>query len=205
MKLYDTRFSGNCYKVRLILNQIGQAYEHFDIDIFEGESRTPDFLKKNPNGRVPVLELDNGLCLAESNAILFYLAEGTPLLPAERLERAEMLQWMFFEQYNHEPNIAVARALTLFAPATEENTSVIKEKQEKGYDALDVMEGHLKAREYIAGANYSIADIALYAYTHVAHEGGFDMTRFENIRGWLERVKDQPDHISISHGYAAAS
>lgn len=116
-----------------------------------------------------------------------------------------MLQWMFFEQYNHEPNIAVARALTLFAPATEENAAVIKEKQEKGYDALDVMEGHLKAREYIAGANYSIADIALYAYTHVAQEGGFDMTRFENIRGWLERVKDQPDHISISHGYAAAS
>lgn len=196
-RLYDSQVSGNCYKVRLILALLGLACDTVEMDIFAGETRTASFLARNPNGRVPVLELDDGSCLAESNAILFFLAEGTRFMPANRLARARVMQWMFFEQYNHEPNIAVARALSLFAPPDKRNLELIKEKQVKGYAALDVMERHLAANDYFVDNQYSIADMALFAYTHIAQEGGFDLTKFRYVRAWIEGVEAQPGHIAM--------
>jgi glutathione S-transferase len=201
MRLYDFLPSGNGYKVRLLLTQLGIPFERIEINILAGETRMPEFLAKNRNGRIPVLELEDGTFLAESNAIVFYLADGTPLLPADRLERARVLQWMFFEQYSHEPYIAVARAwLHVFGTMDEERTRQLPQKQKLGYDALAVMEGHLAERDFFVGRDYSIADIALYAYTHVADEGGFDLARFPALRAWLERVRSQPGHIPITQG-----
>lgn len=197
IRLYDSPVSGNCYKVRLILALLGVTCERVEMDIFAGETRTPSFLARNPNGRVPVLELDDGSCLAESNAILFFLAEETRFMPACRLARARVMQWMFFEQYDHEPAIAVARALSLFAPPDDRNLELIMEKQVKGNAALDVMERHLAANDYFVDTQYSIADIALFAYTHIAHEGGFDLTKFRYIRAWIERVEAQQGHIAM--------
>ena len=192
LTLYDYLPSGNGYKVRLLLSQLGRPFRLVEKDILEGETRTPEFLAMNPNGRIPVLELEDGRRLAESGAILFYLADGTPFLPDDGFTRAEMLQWMFFEQYSHEPYIAVARFWThsLGKP-------VDAEKMERGYQALDVMERHLASRRFFVGERYTIADIALYAYTHVAHEGGFDLVAYPNIRAWLSRVAAEPGHVPI--------
>ncbi|MGH7899752.1 MAG: glutathione S-transferase family protein [Candidatus Binatia bacterium] len=199
MRLYDFLQSGNGYKVRLLLAQLGIPFERIEVDIRQGESRVASFLAMNRNGRIPVLELAPGTFLAESNAILFYLAEGTRWLPAERLERAQVLQWMFFEQYSHEPYIAVARAwLHLFGEMEDEKRRQLPQKQKLGYDALDVMESHLGDRAFFVAARYSIADIALYAYTHVADEGGFDLGRFPAVRAWLGRVRAEPGHIPIT-------
>ena len=192
MKLYDYLPSGNGYKVRLLLAQLGHRFTLIEKDITKGETRTPEFLVLNPNGRIPVLELDDGRHLSESDAILFYLAEGTPFLPAERFARADVLRWMFFEQYSHEPYIAVARFWTHFL-----GKPVDAEKIERGYQALDVMERHLASRRFFVGERYTIADIALYAYTHVAHEGGFDLVAYPNIRAWLSRVAAEPGHVPI--------
>ena len=200
MRLYDFLPSGNGYKVRLLLTQFAIPFERMEMNILEQATRTPEFLAKNPNGRIPVLELEDGTFLAESNAILFYLAEGTPLLPSDRLERARVLQWMFFEQYSHEPYIAVARAWLHIFGMDEERRRQLSQKQKLGYDALGVMEGHLAAREFFVGERYSIADIALYAYTHVADEGGFDLARFPAVRAWLDRVRAEPRHIPITQG-----
>lgn len=196
-RLYEFLLSGNCYKARLAMTQLGVPYELVEVDIRRGESRAPAFLAKNPNGRIPLLELDDGRLLPESNAILWYLAEGTALLPNDRFERAQVLQWMFFEQYNHEPNIAVARFWlhVLGAPPSEE---AMAEKQRGGYLALDALESGLAGQEFLVGGRHSIADIALYAYTHVAEEGGFDLGRYPAIRGWLERVAGQPGHVPIA-------
>lgn len=177
MKLYQMTDSGNCYKVRLAAAQVGRPLDLIDVDILQGESRTADFLAKNLNGRVPTLELDNGTYLPESNAALFYLAEGTPLISNDRLIRAQTLQWMFFEQYSHEPYIAVARFWKCIQPGGEdEKKHMFPEWHGRGYLALDVMERHLSDNMFFAGNSFSIADISLYAYTHVAHEGGFSLS-----------------------------
>ncbi len=192
LKVYGDVWSGNCYKVKLALTQLGLTFTWVPIDTMKGESRTPEFLAKNPNGRVPTLELDDGTCLAESNAILWYLAEGTPLVPDSRLARGQALQWMFFEQYSHEPNIATSRYIIRYLDNPPEKKAALAARVEPGYAALGVMETHLKANDWFAGGHYSIADIALYAYTHCAAEGGFDLARFPAIRAWLARVESQP-------------
>ena len=200
LRLYDYLASGNGYKVRLLLTQLSLPFERIELDILKGETRTAEFLQKNPNGRIPVLEVETGRFLAESNAIMFYLAERTSFLPPDRWERAQVLQWLFFEQYNHEPNIATSRFWLMHGELTEERRAALPQKRTLGYAALDVMEQHLSGRSFFVGEHYSIADIALYAYTHVAHEGGFDLGRYPHIRAWLERVRTQPKHIPITQG-----
>ena len=197
LRLYDFFESGNGYKVRLLLHQLGIAYERIELDILEGETRTPEYLRINPNGRIPVLVLEDGSVLAESNAILFFLAEGTEFLPTERLSRARVLQWMFFEQYSHEPYIAVLR-FWAFSGTAGQHTAEIPEKRRRGEAALAVMDEHLERREFVVDARYSIADIALYAYTHLAEEGGFDLDRTPAVRRWIDRVAAQPGHIPIT-------
>ena len=196
LKLYDFLESGNGYKVRLLLSQLEIPFERIELDITRGESRSDEFLARNPNGRIPTLELEDGTCLAESNAIQWYLAEGTDFLPKDPLERAQVLQWMFFEQYSHEPFIAVVRHW-IHQGLDSGREAEVTEKRERGYEALSVMEGHLHLRDFFVGGRYSIADIALYAYTNVAHEGGFDLTAYPAVNAWLERVSAQPGHISI--------
>ena len=198
IRLYDYLPSGNGYKVRLLLTQLGIPFERIEVDIIKGLTRTPEFLQRNRNGRIPLVELENGQFLAESNAILFYFAEGTPLLSPDRWGRAQALQWMFFEQYSHEPNIATSRFWLQHFELTAERKAALEQKRPLGYAALDVMETHLTGRVFFVGERYSIADIALYAYTHVADEGGFDLTSYENIRAWLGRVRSQPKHIPIT-------
>jgi glutathione S-transferase len=185
MRLHDYLPSGNGYKVRLLMAQLGIPFERIEYDITKGDTRTPEFLENvNANGRIPVLETETGEFLPESNAILFYLAEGTPILPDDRSDRAQALRWMFFEQYSHEPNIAVARAW-LHTEMTEERRSALEVKQQLGYDALGVMEEHLEGRQYFVGERYSVADIALYAYTHVADEGASSSKASRrSARGW---------------------
>jgi glutathione S-transferase len=200
LRLYDYLPSGNGYKIRLILTQLGMPFERIELDILKGETRTAEFLRKNPNGRIPVLEIEPGKFLAESAAILSYLAEGTPFLPQGRWERAQVLQWLFFEQYSHEPNIATSRFWLMHGELTEERRAALPQKRTLGYAALGVMEKHLTGRPFFVGDRYSIADIALYAYTHVAHEGGFDLSGFPDVRAWLERVRTQPKHIPITQG-----
>ena len=200
MRLYDFLESGNGYKVRLALHQLGIPFERVEMDIVAGATRTPGFLEKNPNGRIPTLELPDGTFLAESNAILFYLADGTPLLPTDRLQRAQALQWMFFEQYSHEPNIATSRYWLHHVELTPERRAALVEKKRAGDAALGVMETHLASRTFFVGERYTIGDIALYAYTHVADEGGFDLEPFPAVRAWLARVASQPRHVPITAG-----
>ncbi len=197
MRLHDFTGSGNGHKVRMLLSHLGQDYDLVEHDILTGGTRTPEFLARNPNGKIPVLETDDGRFLPESDAILWYLAEGTEFLPDDPWERAQVLRWMFFEQYSHEPYIAVARFWLHFVDMTSEQRTQLAEKRERGYAALDVMEAHLKDNDYFAGGAYSIADIALYGYTHVAGEGGFDMSRYPAVNAWLARVAAQPGHIAM--------
>ena len=198
IRLYDFLPSGNGYKVRLLLAQLGVPFELVELDIIKGETRTAEFLAKNPNGRIPLLELEDGTSLAESNAILFFLADGTPFWPSERLERAQCLQWMFFEQYSHEPNIATVRFWVHYLGVDDERRALVEQRRVLGYAALAVMEGHLTTRRFFVAERYTIADIALYAYTHVADEGGFDLGRFAAVRAWLERVRAEPRHVGIT-------
>jgi glutathione S-transferase len=202
IRLHDNISSGNGYKARLLLAQLGIPFERVEYDIDEAETRTPEFLEEvNSNGRVPVLETEDGRFLPESNAILFYMSEGSTFIPDDRFGRAQVLQWMFFEQYSHEPNIATLRFwVTHNIEMNEERRLSLETKRKLGYDALGVMEGHLRDRRFFVANRYSIADIALYAYTHVAHEGGFDLVAFPTIRAWLERVREQPGHIPITQG-----
>ena len=202
IRLHDNLSSGNGYKVRLLLAQLGSPFERIGYDIDTGETRTSQFLATvNPNGRVPVLELEDGTMLPESNAILFYLAHGTPFVPEGRLERAQVMRWMFFEQYSHEPNVATLRFwITHHVEMTEERRLSLETKRKLGYEALGVMEGYLESNDFFVADHYSIADIALYAYTHVADEGGFDLEGFLAVRAWLERVASQPGHVPITQG-----
>jgi glutathione S-transferase len=196
LRLYDYWESGNGYKVRLLIAQLGLACERIELDILAGETRTPAFLAKNPGGRIPLLELPDGRLLAESNAIQWYLAEGSPLLPEDPFARAQVLQWMFFEQYSHEPYIAVLRFWT-FSGQLDAHAAEVPVRRERGHQALAVMEAHLQERAFFVAERYSIADIALYAYTHVAHEGGFDLGRYPAVRAWLSRVREQPGHVTL--------
>ena len=205
LRLHDNASSGNAYKIRLLLSQLAIPFERIEYDIDRGATRTPEFLRsKNANGRIPVLELEDGRCLAESNAILWFLAEGTPFLPsasgeAGRWQRAAVLQWMCFEQYSHEPNIATVRYwLTHRVEMTPERQAAAPGKRRQGVASLEVMEQHLQTRSFFVGDSYSIADVALYAYTHVAPEGGFDLGPFPAVRAWLGRVAAQPRHIAIT-------
>ena len=198
-KLYDYKPSGNGYKVRLLLSQLGIPYEYIEKNILNQETRSPEFLAINPNGRIPVLELETGVYLSESNAILIYLSEETPFLPTDKLDRAYVMQWLFFEQYNHEPNIATARFIVSYLKPLEDHREVLEKKRELGYAALDVMEQRLKDHPFLVGDRYTIADIALYAYTHVADEGGFSLEPYPGIRAWCDRVAAQPNHSLISH------
>ncbi len=198
MRLYQDVVSGNCYKVRLTAHLVGQLLEIVDMDVIKAETRTPAFLAKNPNGRVPLLELDDGRFLAESNAIICYLAEGSALLPTERFVRAQVLQWLFFEQYSHEPFIAVARFWWSLAPGGREaKKDRFEEWWQRGRDALGVMETHLEGRNFFVGEVCTLADIALYAYTHVADEGGFDLSAYPRVLAWLDRVAAEPGHIAM--------
>jgi glutathione S-transferase len=197
LRLYDHLDSGNGYKVRLLLAQLARPFERIELDITRGETRTPEFLARNPNGRIPVLELEDGRCLAESNAIQWYLAEGTRFLPDDAFERARVLQWLFFEQYSHEPYIAVPRFWAHTGRLAEKRDQ-LPEKLERGHAALRVMEQHLAREPYFVAGRYSIADIGLYAYTHVAEEGGFELTPYPAIRAWCARVRGEPGHIPIT-------
>ena len=199
LKLYEMADSGNCYKVRLLLHQLAIDYERIGIDILKGESRTREFLELNPNGKVPLLVFSDGRPLAESNAMLIHLAHGTPLLPEDPYDRAIATQWLFFEQYSHEPFIATNRFWRHILREPDNYAAQIQANEPRGYQALDVMENNLADRPFFAGASYSIADIGLYAYTHVAGEGGFDLGGYANVRAWLERVASQPRHIPIDH------
>ncbi len=195
-KLYQYNSSGNCYKIRLLLNMLNIEYESIEIDILKKESRTPEFLKINPNGRIPVLE-HQGNILPESNAALWYLAKGTPYLSNDNFLAAQTLQWMFFEQYSHEPFIATSRFWIHILKAADQYQQQLEQKQAGGYAALDIMEQHLGQQRYFVANQFSIADIALYAYTHVAEEGHFDLTKYSNIQQWFQRIESQPGYISI--------
>jgi glutathione S-transferase len=197
LKLYDYLDSGNGYKVRLLLAELEMPYQRIELDILHGATRTSEFLAKNPNGRIPTLELEDGIFLAESNAILWYLAEGTRYVPDGRLARAQVLQWMFFEQYSHEPYVATPRFIVKHLPADSPRRAELPKRLEQGRAALAVMNGHLERRSFFVGDSYSIADIALYAYTHVAHEGGHDLSPYPAIHRWLARVAMQPGYVEL--------
>lgn len=198
MTLFDSLPSGNGYKVRLLLAQLDRHYVWVELDIEHGESRRPPFLAKNPNGRIPTLQLENGICIAESNAILWYLAEDSELLPRSRISRAQVLQWMFFEQYSHEPYVATSRYILKHLPAQSPRRAELPYRQQLGRAALGVMETHLSDRQFFVSNNYSIADIALFAYTHVAHEAEFDLAPFPSVCAWLTRVASLPRHIPMT-------
>lgn len=192
IKLYGMTGSGNCWKPATVMQQLGIAFEWEELDLLKGAARSPEFLAKNPNARVPLLEVEPGRFLAESNAMLCYLAEGSALLPAERWARAKVLEWMFFEQYSHEPYIATVRWWVHYLHKREEWAEKIAEAMKKGYAALGVMEAQLQKTSYIAGEQYTVADIALYAYTHVADQGGYVLEAYPALRAWLARCEAQP-------------
>jgi len=197
MHLFDNLDSGNGYKVRLLLAQLGRRYDWTDLDLDAGATRKPEFLQRNPNCRIPTLELDDGTNLAESGAILWYLAEGSAFVPGDRLGRAQVLQWMFFEQYSHEPYVATPRYIVKHLPVDHARRAELPSRLATGRAALGVMEQHLQSRRFFVAERYTIADIALYAYTHVAHEGGHDLSSYASVRAWLARVAAEPGHIGI--------
>ena len=197
LKVYGDSRSGNCYKVKLLLNLLGIAYEWVPMDVLKGETQSEAFLAKNPNGKIPVLELEDGTCLWESNAILNFLADGSVFLPSEPRLRTQVLQWQFFEQYSHEPYIAVARFIQLYQGMPEARMEEYRICHVRGHKALKVMEQQLQRTAYLVGDQYSIADIALYAYTHVADEGGFELSGYPAIRAWMDRVASQPRHVGM--------
>jgi glutathione S-transferase len=197
-KLYSMQRSGNSYKVRLALALLDAPYRAIEVDILQGESRTPDFLAKNPSGQVPLLEVAEGRYIAESNAILWYLAVGTSLAPEGRIDRAEALQWMFCEQHALEPNIGAAYFwLSLVRGGRDLQTHALEDWMERGYAALQVMENHLKAHDYFAAGQFTVADIALYGYTHVADRCDFDLAAFPAIRAWLRRIEQAPGFVTM--------
>ncbi|HVL77461.1 MAG TPA: glutathione S-transferase family protein [Noviherbaspirillum sp.] len=197
MKVYGDIRSGNCYKVKLLMSLLDIAHEWEHVSILDGQTRQPAFSAMNPNAKIPVLEIEPGVFLSESNAILNYLADGTPYLPSDRLQRARVLQWQFFEQYSHEPYIAVARYISKYLGLPEERRAEFLSKQEGGHKALRVMEQQLAQTSFLTGAVYTIADISLYAYTHVAQEGGFELSGYPAITAWLERVAAHPKHVTM--------
>ena len=198
LRLYNSAVSGNCYKVRLLLAHLGLRYETVELSVVDRSNRKDVLGELNPGLRVPTLVLDDGRPLGESNAILWYFGDGTKYVPDDRYERAQVLQWQFFEQYSHEPNIAVARFLIAYSELPRERYEErLPGLMKGGYAALDAMESHLADRSFLVGERYTLADISLYAYTHVAHEGGFDLEPYPAIGAWLDRVAGQPGHVPI--------
>ncbi|MHA3081534.1 glutathione S-transferase family protein [Acinetobacter sp. ANC 5502] len=197
MKVYGDMLSGNCYKVKLLLEFLGIQYEWLHINVLKAESHTPEFLQMNPNGKIPVLVLDDGQILTESNAILGYLAEGTNFIPTDRYAKAKMYEWMFFEQYSHEPFIAVARFINKYLGLPEARVEEYHALQPKGHKALAIMEQALGQHDYLVGNELTLADISLYAYTHVADEGGFDLNLYPNIQAWCQRIQNYPAYESM--------
>jgi glutathione S-transferase len=197
LEIFGDSRSGNCYKLQLACAQLGIDYLWHDIDVMSGETRTREFLAMNPNGKVPVVRLPDGRCLSESSAILYYLADGTALAGRDVFERANILRWMFFEQYSHEPYLAVVRFIVRFLGDPPERRAEVEARRQQGYRALDVMEKVLTEHPFMAEDRYTIADIALYAYTHIAAEGGFDLGRYRRIGAWLERVKQQEGYLPM--------
>jgi glutathione S-transferase len=195
--LYNSRISGNCYKVRLLLAQLGIAYEKRDVDVIDRSDPREALAGLSPTRRVPTLVLDDGRALAESNAILWYFGEGTRFVPDDRYDRAKVLQWMFFEQYEHEPAIAVARFLKTYSGKPEWWQAQRDQLTKRGIKALQALEDGLYGRDWLVGDGMTIADVALYAYTHAADEGGFSIDEYPAIRAWLERVAAQPGHVTI--------
>ena len=192
MKVYGDSQSGNCYKIKLLLSLLDLNHEWIHVDILTGGTKSESFLLKNPNGQIPLLELDDGRFISESNAIMNYLASGSFYLPDDNFERAKVLQWQFFEQYSHEPYIAVARYIAKYLGLPENRKAEFESKQEGGHKALKVMESQLEKTPYLVGENLTIADISLYGYTHVAHEGGFDLSQYSSIQNWLNRIRQHP-------------
>ena len=197
MTVYGFSPSGNCHKVKLLLGQLGREYAWVETDSARGETRTPGYLAKNPNGKVPLLELDDGRVLVESNAILCWLADGTRFLPADPWAKAQALSWMFFEQYSHEPYIAVARFICGWTPADSPRRAELPKLRERGHAALAVMEKHLSAHDWFSGGDYGIADIALYAYTCVAPHGGIALDAYPALNAWLARVEATPGVVPM--------
>ncbi len=197
-RVYGDIQSGNCYKVKLLMSHLDIVHEWINVDILQGETREEGFLRMNPNGKIPVLEFDDGSTLWESNAILCFLADGTAHWPSDRLERAQVLQWQSFEQYSHEPYIAVARFIARYLGLPEERRAEYESKRNGGYWALRVMEQQLQASRYLIGDSLTVADISLYAYTHVAHEGGFSLDEFAEIRRWIAAIERHPRHVAMT-------
>jgi glutathione S-transferase len=197
IKIYGDIRSGNCYKIKLLAALLAREHEWIHVDILAGDTQSENFLGKNPAGKIPLLELEDGSLLSESNAILNYLADGSALLPAEPFARAKVLQWQFFEQYSHEPYIAVARYISLYLGLPEERRAEYQSKQAGGHKALQVMEAQLQETPYLTGAEPSIADVSLYGYTHVAHEGGFELDAYPAIQAWLKRISTLPGYVSM--------
>lgn len=197
MKLYGDYQSGNCYKIKLAAHLLNIELEWINIDILAKETQTAAFLAKNPNGKIPLLELDDGRCISESNAILNYLATGREIASNDAYETAKIQQWQFFEQYSHEPYIAVARYIAKYLGLPEDRKADYEEKQSGGHKALAVMEQQLSQTPYLIGSKLTAADISLYGYTHVAHEGGFDLNHYPAIKQWIKRIQSQPKYISM--------
>ena len=197
LKVYGDYRAGNGYKVKLMLHLLGREYQWLPIDILKGETQTAEFLAKNPNGKIPVMELEDGTFLWESNAILNFLADGSEFIPNEPRLRTQMLQWQFFEQYSHEPYVAVARFIQLYQGMPEARREEYEVCHVRGHKAFRVMEQQLQRTPYLVGEQYTLADIALYAYTHVAHEGGFDLSGYPAINAWLERIASHPRHVTM--------
>ena len=197
LRIFGDSISGNCYKLKLVCAQLGIDHEWHEVDILKGESRTDAYLRMNPNGKVPVLALPDGRYLPESNAILWYLAADSALAGTDRYEQASILSWMCFEQYSHEPFIATSRFIVRYLGNPDDKQQSLARKQGGGYKALDVMEGHLAEHEFFANDSYSIADIALFAYTHVADEGGFDLSGYPHVNAWLERVRQTDGFVPM--------
>jgi len=197
MKVFGDARSGNCYKIKLLCSLLDIPHDWMKVDILAGETASPDFLSRNPNGKIPLLELDDGRCLAESNAIINYLASGSPLLPTDPFDLAMVQQWQFFEQYSHEPYIAVARFIAKYLGLPEDRRQEYESKQVGGHKALSVMEARLTCAPYLVGEDLTTADIALYAYTHVADEGGFDLSVYPGIVAWLDRIRGYPGYVAM--------
>ncbi len=197
MKIYGDIYSGNCYKLKLVCALLDIEHESIPVDIMRGETREDSFLALNPNGQIPICVTDDGEVLSESNAILYYLAADSDYWPQDRLSQTRVLQWQFFEQYTHEPTIAVARFIKLYQGLPADREQEYQSKLKGGYRALDLMEQHLSHNRFMVGDRCSIADISLFAYTHVADEGGFDLSSYDSLRAWLERIAALPGYVAM--------
>ncbi len=201
LRLYDNKESRNGYKVVLLLNHLKTPFERVEIDIFKGGSRTPEYLAKNPVGKIPALELEDGTILSESGAILFYLAEGTPYLPDDRVGRAQVLRWICFEQNVHETNVAESRFILNHPELSKgREGEILAEKQKRGNAAIKLMDDHLASHDFFAAGRYTIADVALYGYTSVAADGGFDLSKFPAVQAWMMRIEAQPGYVAANAG-----